>query len=167
MMRYQQGDTVAFDELYGRYAPRAYGYIRKHIVNEQLASDIFQAVFLRIHSSRFKFHSGQPFAPWFFTVTKNVIYDHLRKLRAENAVNAGVDFEKVLAVVAPEEQGESAIQNLDLSALGAEQKQALRMRFNEGSTFEQIAKSLKTTQSNARQLVSRAIKKLRRNNESK
>jgi RNA polymerase sigma factor (sigma-70 family) len=50
----------------------------------------------------------------------------------------------------------------ELSSLSTTQRQVLEMRFNEGLSFEDIAAHIKTTQSNTRQIVSRAIRQLRR-----
>ena len=49
----------------------------------------------------------------------------------------------------------------ELKSLSDLQRLALELRFNDGLSFEDIGKHMKITQSNARQIVSRAIIALR------
>lgn len=49
----------------------------------------------------------------------------------------------------------------ELSSLTDSQRQALELRFNDGLSFEEIGKQMKTTHSNARQIASRAVRALR------
>jgi RNA polymerase sigma-70 factor (ECF subfamily) len=46
--------------------------------------------------------------------------------------------------------------------LSKSQRQAIELRYGEDFSFEEIADTLGTTSSNARQLVSRAIKRLKK-----
>jgi RNA polymerase sigma-70 factor (ECF subfamily) len=46
--------------------------------------------------------------------------------------------------------------------LSKKQRQAILLRYGEDFSFEEIARRLETTSSNARQLVSRALKRLRK-----
>ena len=47
-------------------------------------------------------------------------------------------------------------------ALSANQRKAIELRYGEDFSFEEIALSLNTTASNVRQLVSRALKKMKK-----
>jgi RNA polymerase sigma-70 factor (ECF subfamily) len=49
----------------------------------------------------------------------------------------------------------------ELSKLSENQQQALELRFNQGLTFAEIAERMQTTSDNTRQIISRAIRKLR------
>lgn len=50
----------------------------------------------------------------------------------------------------------------ELSSLTDAQRQALELRFNEGLTFREISAQMQTTEDNIRQIISRAIRKLRK-----
>ncbi|MBY0383552.1 hypothetical protein K2X05_00200, partial [bacterium] len=50
---------------------------------------------------------------------------------------------------------------IDLSKLSQEQQTALKMRYYNDATFEEIAKALSTSPANARQIISRSLKYLR------
>jgi RNA polymerase sigma factor (sigma-70 family) len=51
--------------------------------------------------------------------------------------------------------------DLGLASLSPDQRQALLMRFSEDRDFAEIAERLKTSESNARKLISRAVQKLK------
>ncbi len=152
MLAYQLGDEIAFRILYERHSGRVMGFLRAKIRDETKARDIFQATFLKLHKSRTRYNSAYPFAPWLFMICKNELLDFLKKEKRS--------VEDSAAEVAPARL-ETLAPALDLTQLNTSQRQAVEMRFNEGSTFAEIAKALKTSQSNARQIVSRAVRVLR------
>lgn len=51
--------------------------------------------------------------------------------------------------------------DLDLTGLKSQEKTALEQRYFEEKDFSQIAESLGVTETNARKIISRAIKKLK------
>jgi len=52
MTAYQTGDTRAFEILFGRYRNRLYGYFVRRFGDRDLAADLFQRTFLRVHRAR-------------------------------------------------------------------------------------------------------------------
>jgi RNA polymerase sigma-70 factor (ECF subfamily) len=162
MIAYQQGNSAAFDVLYQRYSARVYAYIKARSFSGSEAGDLFQAVFLKLHQSRRLYRSEHLFAPWLFTICRNAIIDQARR-KDPLKENAG---EELLAhIAAPAPQPEPAVLGQELASglagLSASQRQALEMRYLSESSFEEIAARLNTSQANVRQLVSRALKKLK------
>jgi RNA polymerase sigma-70 factor, ECF subfamily len=162
MKAYQQGDDQAFAQLYRRHSSKVYGYIRKSVADQAFADDVFQASFLKLHSARAHYDPSFPFLPWLFTVCKSVMIDSIRKrqsiqedlneLAVEQAVAAAPELE---SVALPE-----------LGSLPDSQRKAIELRYAHGLSFEEIAKKLDTSPMNVRQLVSRAIKKIKSLSES-
>lgn len=153
MIAYQFGDETAFKELYSRYSGRLYAFLRSKLHDEGTVKDVFQTTFLKLHRSRDRYQAKLPFAPWIFTICRNEMRDALRREHRsqENP------FPDVPAVAA-----ESTDSSVDLGSLTAEQRRALEMRFQEGSAFEEIAAALETSPANARQIVSRAVRALKK-----
>jgi RNA polymerase sigma factor (sigma-70 family) len=56
----------------------------------------------------------------------------------------------------------SSVTISELSSLTAAQRQALELRFNEGLTFREISAQMQTTEENTRQIISRAIRNVRK-----
>jgi RNA polymerase sigma-70 factor (ECF subfamily) len=79
MERYAQGDAVAFDELFARYHDRAYAFFLRRTGSTDLAADLYQELFLRLHRARGDYDPARPFAPWFFQIARNLLFDALRR----------------------------------------------------------------------------------------
>src|SRR5258708_31024421 len=152
MLAYQLGDENAFRELYSRHSSRVFGFLRAKVRDEVKARDIFQATFLKLHKSRARYNPAFPFTPWLFTICRNELLDALKKEKRS--------IEDSVAQV-PERLNMVPEARADLAGLNASQQQALEMRFGHSSSFVEIAKALETSPSNARQIVSRAIRALR------
>jgi RNA polymerase sigma factor (sigma-70 family) len=152
MVLYQLGDEFAFRELYSRHSKRVYSFLKARVRSEPLARDIFQSTFLKLHRSRTRYSAELPFTPWLFTICRSELIDALRKLgRAQENIQTGiVDIQRV-EISSP----------VDLSNLTAKQQEALTLRYSEGFSFEEVARVLETSPSNARKIVSRAVKVLR------
>lgn len=160
METYQLGDHQAFEALYKRYSGKTYAYIKKRLKDPMATEDVFQSVFMNFHRARGQYTPGQPFLPWFFSICRNACIDRARQdehFQQEHA-NALLENE-------PANQWEEDFFGhdplLDLSILPSDQRQAVQLRFCEGRSYDEIALRLQTSTTNARQLVSRAIKKLR------
>jgi RNA polymerase sigma factor (sigma-70 family) len=158
MRRYQQGDEQAFNELFSRYSPRVFGFLQKRVGNHEDLHDLFQNVFTKLHRSRPLFKDGLPFAPWMYTITKTALLDYQRK--ASRELRPGHSME----TSPPRESDEAAFSSraIDLQGLASPGRTALELRYYEDLSFEEIAKQLGTTPTNARQMVSRALKRLRK-----
>ena len=86
------GDNEACEcvvQLYRDYVRRILGSIT-HFGPAEI-DDLQQEVFLRVFTKLPAFHQDSEFSTWIFSITKNVGYDHLRKLKAgRNLVAEGV-----------------------------------------------------------------------------
>ncbi|HEY8278465.1 MAG TPA: sigma-70 family RNA polymerase sigma factor [Bdellovibrionota bacterium] len=154
MVAYQLGEADAFAELYARHAPQVFGFLRKKVRSEALASDIFQATFLKLHKSRSRYDASYAFLPWLFTICRSELLDALKKRSQTVEV-------PVPAVPEPLPMREEDRPEINLGALPLSQRRAVELRYGEEFSFEQIAAQLETSPANARKLVSRAVQFLR------
>ncbi len=159
---YQRGDIEAFNCLYDKYKSLVYGYLYKRVNNRTEVDEIFQDVFLRLHHSRSRYKSELPFKPWLFAVLRNSLIDYFRKKKKEYNDVPLDSLEMTSSALQVEDK-----YNIDgLLAKDADlnknQRQAIVLRYGQDFSFEEIARRLETTSSNARQLVSRALKRLRK-----
>lgn len=156
MVAYQLGEAEAFEVLYSRHAPKVLGFLRKKLKSEAFALDVFQATFLKLHRNRSRYNSELPFAPWLFTICRSELLDALKKPHRTRESLVPETPEPVVS-----EAEETELKEISLASLPMSQKKAMEMRYRNELSFEQIAASLDTTPTNARQLVSRAIRSLR------
>ena len=154
MKAYQQGDIQAFEQLYARYSPRVYGYLRNRLSNRSALDDVFQAVFLKLHHARHQYDPALRFKPWLFSICHTVLID---QFRADSRHPELVEYEENRILTHSEEKEPVAV-NLD--SLSVDQRNAIQMRYFEDRSFEEIAKKLSKTPAGVRQLVSRGVRLL-------
>ncbi len=161
MRLYQSDHEAAFLVLYKRYAGKVFGYLQHKVHDQEAAADMCQIIFTKLHRSRFRYDPLQPFAPWLFTIVRHALVDWKRSQRSQKHLfQNAADLElHTLSRWLPSQP--MSMEWADLGNLPAAQREALQLRYMESLSFEDIASRLETTPSNARQLVSRGIKKLR------
>ncbi len=162
MVAYRGGDLSAFQILYKRHKGRLMGYLITKLKDLDEAEDVFQSVFVKLHAGRFNYKENIPFLPWIFTITKNTMVDYIRK-KGTYKKHISIDSEYIGSRAAgiTNEQLPIGEAISELSSLSDSQRKALELRFNDGLSFEDVGKHMKITQSNARQIASRAIRTLR------
>lgn len=80
------GDSHAFETLVHRYEHELFGYLRRYLHSAELAEEVFQATFLRVHLSRDGFETGRSFRPWVYSIATNQAIDMLRRERRHQRV---------------------------------------------------------------------------------
>lgn len=161
MQAYVEGDTEAFQALYERHKARVFGFLVDRLKSRTEAEEVFQEAFAKLHANRFRYRQEVPFLPWFFTIVKNSLVDHVRKRGTRGKY---LELSPEAVTTAPDAQDVRQDVNeaiAELASLNREQRMLLSMRFNEGLSFAEIAESMAISQPNARKIVSRAIQKLR------
>jgi RNA polymerase sigma-70 factor (ECF subfamily) len=71
VVRVQQGDRDAFDELARRYARRAFAIAYRILRHTQDAEDLVQDAFIAALDAIGSFDADRRFAPWFFRIVVN------------------------------------------------------------------------------------------------
>lgn len=159
MLRYQNGDHLAFEALYLRHKDKVYTYLAKRLHDPEQLDDLFQKVFVKFHKARHKYEAKYDVLPWLYTITKNEFLDFLKKSKVHTT-----EFEEQLHTpVSP--QDSANVFQIDLeseSSLSEKEKSALKAKYLKEEDYQEISRLLNTSQSNARKLVSRAIQKLRK-----
>ena len=156
MELYLEDDNRAFNEIYSRYQSNVYTYLRKRVHDEVLVNDIFQNCFIKFHKSRDQYDASYPLLKWIYTITRSVMLDELKKRKVEKT-------EYLDSFNYSEEMNEGqAIVDIDSEkSLTDNEKDALRLKYYFDKDYTEISRILESSQSNARKLISRGLKKLR------
>ncbi len=159
MKLYQSGSQEAFNALYERHSSKVYGFLKSRIKNSEKVAEVYQEVFIKIHKSKHLYKDSFALLPWIFTITRTVMIDELRKNKELQVVD-DYELERIPDV------HEKVIPQMDhaieaLVRLPAQQQTAIEMKYLNDKTFEQIAQILEVSPSNARQIISRGVKRLR------
>ncbi len=160
MVLYQNGNLQAFEELYSRYTSRVYAYLKKRLNTNDVVEDLYQKIFLKLHENREKYDPSLLFAPWLFTISRNVLIDwyRLKKDIPMDKIEIVVDTLSEEVKVDDEKWDIKAM----IESLPENYKQMIELRYIEDLDFEEIAKKLNIKESNVRKIVSRGVIKLRK-----
>ncbi len=161
MQRYADGDPDAFEELFRRYEPRAYGFFLKRTGSPQRAEDLYQELFLRIHRNRDRYDPARPFAPWFFQIANRLLIDDHRRAFRNHEVPIGdreprTERPRSEDVVADREQ----IGYL-LHVLSPEERYVVQSAKVEGIGYPELAEHLGKSVDAVKKMASRALQRLR------
>lgn len=165
MARYADGDGEAFDELFRRYEPRAYGFFVRRTGSRERAQDLYQELFLRIHRARDRYDPTRPFTPWFFQIANRLLVDdHRRAFRSHEVALEDRDARSARegseAVVANREQ---LAQLLD--GLSPDERYVVLSAKVEGIGYPELAEHLGKSVDAVKKMASRALQRLRVNAE--
>lgn len=157
---YKMGEVVAFEFLFERHSGKVLSYLSKRLQAPKEAQDLLQEVFFKLHRSRHQYNRTLPFSPWLFSITRSMWIDFLKKRRLEDATDPEV-IDKLAQVTSGLGSSELSFGKEILDGLPANQKEAVGLRVYDEATFDEIALKLSTSPENARQLVSRGLKRLK------
>ena len=136
---------------------RIYSYLVKRLSSRDLADEVFQNVFAKLHKSRELYDSKHIFAKWIYTISKSELIDCYRKnARSIQASDLNPDD-----LCSPEPQNIDVSPYTDHKNLNEMEKQALQLRYMDDQDFSEISRILETGEANSRKIISRALKKLR------
>lgn len=163
MDRYARGDLEAFEVLFRRYDRRAFAFLLRRTRCAERAADLHQELFLRIHRFRLHFDSEQRFAPWFFSVARNVWHEDLRRRhRLPNEVH-----DVAAACLPGPDDPEKSARDREfvgqlLGALRPSQQALVVGTAVEGLSYPELAGQVGRSADSLKQAGSRALRRLRR-----
>ena len=155
----------AFTELYEAYFTRVYNYVRYRCYDLATADDLTSQVFERLLDRIGLYAPARgPFEAWLFTVARNVVNSHYRRLRFPWLVwedlhrqpAGGLTPEET--VIKHEAQGDLLAA---LSRLDERSRDLLSLKYAARLTSRQIAQMTRLSESNVRVILHRALGRLR------
>lgn len=81
VLRLQQGDLAALEDLYDRHQRLVYRTALGITGDEQVAADLLQDVFLRMHRFARHIDPNRPLEPWLYRTTANLTYTWVKRHR--------------------------------------------------------------------------------------
>jgi RNA polymerase sigma-70 factor, ECF subfamily len=87
MLRFQEDDAEAFDELVRRYKDRLFTFIDQMVRNRPLAQDLLQETFIRLWRHKLKYRNIARFSTWLYTIAANLVRSEMRRLAREPRVD--------------------------------------------------------------------------------
>src|SRR5262245_40089565 len=78
-LRFYSGECAAFTEIYNVFKAPVFSFLLRRTESVNAAEDLSHDIFLKVLKSRELYDPKQEFAPWFWTVARNTLNDHLRR----------------------------------------------------------------------------------------
>lgn len=153
-----------YRELVSRYLRKALAVAWEFTDTLEDAEDIVQEVFRRVVNTIQRFDAERPFAPWFFTILRNVA----RSAAGERArrLYAALDESEPDQAPTPDEVVEflelQARIDLELESLSEMQRACFRLCVLEGLSSKEVATALGVTEQTVRTHVFRARRAMRK-----
>lgn len=107
MDRYADGEDGAFAELFVGLGPRLRGFLRRLSGSPDVADDLLQETFLRLHAARGAFARGRPVLPWAYAIARNCYISQARsaRVRLERASTGEAALEMAAGAGTQEQDG--------------------------------------------------------------
>jgi RNA polymerase sigma-70 factor (ECF subfamily) len=162
-----KGDRSAFSSLYYASLSRVYRHVYYRVSNQADAEDITQEAFTRAWKAMGKYRkTAAPFIAWVITIADHLIVDHYRTRQKITKINKEYANNPTSRLANPEEQAEANLNNALIKAavlkLKGDKQRVILMRFIDGFSCEEIARTLKKTQNAVRVIQFRALADLKR-----
>ena len=176
MRAYQQGQAIAFEEIFRRYKKSVFSYILRYTGNQQDSEEIFQHVFVKMHRATPTWQPTAKFSTWLFTIVRNLCIDHHRKQRLRKNISMddtfGEDSDRTLHDTlafegsgADEKNSDAQIRQIleeALKTINDDQREVFLMREKSGLKFEEIAEVLGVSVNTVKSRMRYAMEALRK-----
>lgn len=175
VIRCQEGDSSAFDELVQKYHKSIINLAYHYIGNRNDVEDIAQKIFVKVYFSLPKFDIHRPFFPWLYRISINQCYDELRHLRRRKTYTFSElsleDAGRIENLIAQAENSphpddsKSDMQDLLhtlLDRLSDNHRRVIVLRDIEGIPYDEMAAILKCSEQAVRLKVFRARNRLKK-----
>jgi len=148
-----QGCRASFTVLVHRYAPKLTAFLCRRTRDHHEAEDLVQDTFLRVYENLSRYDRSWRFSTWLFTIATRTAISHHRRKRPEPPAS---NVHAAACDIAAERREERE----NLWSLAAElperQYQALRLKYGQDMSIEEIARVMDRSQVCIKVLLYRA-----------
>jgi RNA polymerase sigma-70 factor (ECF subfamily) len=154
MSRYADGDDRAFANVVSALGPRLKAFLWRLCGSAEVAEDLMQETFLRMHHARGSFERGRCVTPWAYAIARNCYVSHARSVQARLARASG-DVQDLQMAAGPETSAEEAtvakqtaeVVQRTLGAMTAARREAFVLLRYEGLSVTEAAQIVGVSES--------------------
>lgn len=162
-----QGDSAAFSQLFKKYSPKIYSLALYLTKSTSVAEEIVQEVFIKVWENRNQLNDINSFNAWLRTVSKNICYNHLRKMANEKIALLAFLKKNSDAVSVPQDIVElkefEAFIETAIQKLPPQQQKVFRLKKLGGKKTAEIAAELNISTHTVKEYLKIAQKTVRAN----
>ena len=161
----QDGDMVAFGDLFDRYYDVVFRYVLFRMGDRTLAEDITQETFVRaLRRITSVSYQGRDIGAWFVTIARNLIFDHVKSSRYRLEQTTSDIVELSPSTNGPEQQVLDGATNDELlrcvRKLNPDQQECIQLRFLQGLSVAETAEMMDRNEGAVKALQHRAVRRL-------
>ncbi|WP_417335740.1 RNA polymerase sigma factor [Halobacteriovorax marinus] len=153
MIQYQNGDHRAFEVLYKRHEAKVYSYLKKRLPHSDNVEEVFQNAFLKVHKSRHNYNPKFLFVQWLYVIARSELLDFCKKKKVVHI--------EYIEMASEDTSVDGELELKDYKNLSEKEKELLSLKFISDLDYSEISEALNISQSNARKIFSRALKKVK------
>jgi len=173
LQRAREGDSHSFEQLVATHASRLLGLARRLVGDYDLAEDIVQEAFLRLHRNLSTFRGDSSIGTWLYRTVTHVAIDHLRREKLRQRIfffrTSNDDPDPISSAADPRPRPDHALAAGELgraleqalSRLSPRQRSIFILRHYEGLPLKEIAETLGLEEGTVKAHLHRAVSTLR------
>jgi RNA polymerase sigma-70 factor (ECF subfamily) len=161
-------DREAFGGIYDRYVDQVYQFIYRRVKDHPTAEDLTARVFFRALEQLPRFEwRGVPFGGWLIRIAANLIHDHHGDAQRHVSLDEWAEDATAMASSDPSAEEQYASRQAastlwkEVFTLPIAEQQVLVHRFARDMSIREIASALGRTDGAVKQLLFRAVRRLR------
>ncbi|MGH3587212.1 MAG: sigma-70 family RNA polymerase sigma factor [Pseudonocardia sp.] len=161
----QDGDMIAFGDLFDRYYDVVFRYVLFRTGDRTLAEDLTQETFVRaLRRISSVSYQGRDIGAWFVTIARNLIFDHVKSSRYRLEQTTSEIIELSPSTGGPEQQVLDLATNDELlrcvRKLNPDQQECIQLRFLQGLSVAETAEIMDRNEGAVKALQHRAVRRL-------
>ena len=166
LLQVAQGDEEAFGILFHQYRHKIFYFSWRFLQSESKAEDVLQEIFLKVWTSREQLQDVRHFKAWLTTITRNHLYNALRRLATEDAFiteltrKTGWEEDNTTLNDLSFNELERALQKA-VSNLTPQQQKVFELSRMQGLKHEQIAERLEISRDTVKKHMTDALRHIR------
>ena len=162
VLRCQQDDRKAFEELVARWQKRLWNYAFQITGSESTSWDIVQETWFGIIKGIRKLEDVSVFPRWAFRILNNKCMDWLRRQNLQDHLNAQLIEQAQSVSVEKQNSGEkTGVLREAIERLSSDRRVLLVLRYHEGFDIAQIAEILGIPEGTVKSRLHRTLEELR------
>lgn len=111
ILRFQEGDINAYNELVKRYKDRLLNFVFRYFNNREQAEDVVQDTLIKLYTHASYYKDIAKFSTWIFTIAKNNALTELRKNKRKQTDSLWTEDGKVIDINSKEQSLDVKVQN--------------------------------------------------------